>query len=183
MLYIMRHGETDWNIMHKLQGRTDVPLNEIGIAKAESAREKYQDVHFDLCYCSPLFRARKTAEIVLRGRNVPIITDDRLLEMSFGIYEGMDYSFDAPRHPVDIIFKAPEKYIVPVEGGENFQALFLRTGEFLKDIVEPQLGMGKDILIVGHAAMNSSIICRLKNIPIKDFWSARMENCELVRLV
>ncbi|MBO4592414.1 MAG: histidine phosphatase family protein, partial [Eubacterium sp.] len=88
MLYIIRHGKTDWNVMHKLQGKTDVPLNDEGRAMAEQAREEYQDVHFDIAFCSPLSRARETAEILLRGRDIPIITDDRLTEMSFGIYEG-----------------------------------------------------------------------------------------------
>ena len=66
MLYIMRHGKTEWNELHKLQGRTDIPLNEEGRKMAEQAREKYKDVSFDICYCSPLIRARETAEIVLQ---------------------------------------------------------------------------------------------------------------------
>ena len=65
MLYIMRHGKTDWNAKHKLQGRTDIPLNEEGIQMAEQAKEKYKDVNFDICYCSPLVRPKQTAEIVL----------------------------------------------------------------------------------------------------------------------
>ena len=56
MLYIIRHGKTDWNVWHKLQGRTDIPLNEEGRQMAEAAREEYRDVHFDLCFCSPLIR-------------------------------------------------------------------------------------------------------------------------------
>ena len=69
----MRHGKTDWNAKHKLQGRTDIPLNEEGIQMAEQAKEKYKDVNFDICYCSPLVRAKQTAEIVLEGRNIPIV--------------------------------------------------------------------------------------------------------------
>ena len=88
MLYIIRHGRTDWNDRHKLQGRTDMPLNEEGRRMAEEAREAYRDVHFDVCFCSPLIRAKETAEILLRGRDVPIQYDDRLMEMSFGSYEG-----------------------------------------------------------------------------------------------
>ena len=86
MLYIMRHGKTEWNKKKKLQGRTDIPLCREGIEMAEKAREEYKDVHLDICYCSPLIRARKTAEILLEGRNVPIVTDDRLKEMCFGEY-------------------------------------------------------------------------------------------------
>ena len=88
MLYIMRHGKTDWNIQHKLQGRTDIPLNEEGRQMAKQAREDYLNIPIDICYCSPLIRARETAELVLQGRNIPILCDDRLIEMGFGIYEG-----------------------------------------------------------------------------------------------
>ena len=51
MLYIMRHGKTDWNVLHKLQGRTDIPLNVEGRRMAEAAREQYKDINFDVCYC------------------------------------------------------------------------------------------------------------------------------------
>ncbi|MBP5726927.1 MAG: histidine phosphatase family protein, partial [Clostridia bacterium] len=89
MLYIIRHGKTDWNVRHKMQGRTDIPLNEEGRQMAEAAREEYRDIHFDICFSSPLIRAKETAEILLRDRNIPILTDDRLLEMSFGRFEGV----------------------------------------------------------------------------------------------
>ena len=73
MLYIMRHGKTDWNVLHKLQGRTDIPLNEEGRNMARKAADIYKDINFDVCYCSPLKRAKETAEILLEGRNIPII--------------------------------------------------------------------------------------------------------------
>ena len=107
MLYIMRHGRTDWNERHKLQGRTDIPLNEDGRRMAEAAREEYRDVPLDVCYCSPLVRAKETAEIVLRGRDILILTDDRLREMSFGEYEGIENSFSIPDCPVNVIFQHP----------------------------------------------------------------------------
>lgn len=83
MLYIIRHGKTEWNAKRKLQGRTDIPLNDEGRLMAEKARDEYKDIHFDVCYCSPLIRAKETAEILMKGRNIPIITDDRLMEMCF----------------------------------------------------------------------------------------------------
>lgn len=183
MLYIMRHGKTEWNERHKLQGRTDIPLNEDGKIMAENAGKEYNDVHFDVCYCSPLIRAKETAEIVLKMRNVPIITDERLLEMSFGVYEGIENSFQLPNCPINVLFKKPEKYITPVKGGESFEDLYKRTGEFIKNIINPQLDQGKDILIVGHAAVNSSIVCQIRSIPIEKFWSAGMDNCKLIRLL
>ena len=104
----MRHGRTDWNERNKLQGRTDIPLNAAGRKMAEEAAAVYKNVPLDVCYCSPLARARQTAEIFLKNRNIPIITYDRLVEMSFGIYEGTEQSARALDCPINILFKEPE---------------------------------------------------------------------------
>ena len=111
MLYIMRHGKTDWNACHKLQGRTDIPLNEEGRMMAAEAGEKYADIHFDECYSSPLARAKETAEIFLKGRGVPVYTDDRLVEMGFGIYEGIENSFAIKDCPINSLFKNPVVFL------------------------------------------------------------------------
>jgi probable phosphoglycerate mutase len=177
----MRHGTTDWNEQYKLQGRTDIPLNERGRRMAEQAAEEYRNVPFDICYCSPLRRAKETAEIVLKGRDVPIITDKRLMEMSFGIYEGIEHIFERPDCPVHVLFQKPECYAA-VEGGESLNELYARTGEFMKEIAAPALEQGKDVLIVGHGAMNSSIICQIWNLPVEQFWSAGIEKCKLMKL-
>ena len=183
MLYIMRHGRTDWNDLHKMQGRTDIPLNDCGREMAEQAREEYKDVNFDICYCSPLSRARETAEILLKGRDIPIIYDDRLLEMSFGIYEGTANSFKIPGCPINVLFQTPEKYTAPVEGAESFNELFARTGDFLINTAKPLVNEGKDVLIIGHGAMNSSIVCQVMGLPIEKFWSQGIENCKLMKLM
>ena len=183
MLYIMRHGKTEWNALHKLQGRTDIPLNEEGKRMARQACEKYKELNIDVCYCSPLVRALETAQIVLKNRKIPIIEDKRLSEMSFGKYEGIENSLAIPDCPINVIFNQPEKYIESVGGAETFEQLFARTGSFLKEIVEPQIQAGKDILIVGHGAMNSSIICQVKKLPIEEFWSAGIEQCKIIKLI
>ncbi|WP_294429674.1 histidine phosphatase family protein [uncultured Treponema sp.] len=180
-LYIMRHGRTDWNNLKKLQGRTDIPLNDEGRQMADDARTEYKDVHFDVCYCSPLVRARETAQILLRDREIPIIIDNRLIEMSFGVFEGVEKAYENRDCQMFAFFTDPEHYIAP-EGGESFEELFARTGNFLKEVVEPDLTAGKDVLIVGHGAMNSSIICQVKNIPLAQFWEAGIENCKLKQL-
>lgn len=182
MLYIMRHGKTDWNALHKLQGRTDIALNDEGRSMARKAHEEYKNVHIDVCYCSPLIRAHETAQILIGDREIPIITDERLVEMCFGEYEGIANSFEIPDCPINVLFKAPENYVESVGGAEAFAELFARTGAFLKEVVEPQLQAGKDVLIVGHGAMNASIVCQIKDLPIKDFWSAGLEQCKLLQL-
>ena len=182
MLYIIRHGRTDWNDLHKLQGGTDIPLNAAGRQMAEEAREKYREIPLDLCYCSPLIRARETAEILLRGRNIPILTDDRLREMGFGEYEGLANSFSIPDCPINILFQHPEQYTESIGGAETFAELFARTKSFLEEKIEPLTEKGKNVLIVGHGAMNRSIISQIRQTPIEDFWKIPGDNCEMIRL-
>ncbi|MBR4342588.1 MAG: histidine phosphatase family protein [Lachnospiraceae bacterium] len=183
MLYIIRHGKTDWNEKHKIQGQIDIPLNEVGRKMAENASERYKDVHFDVCYCSTLKRARETADLLLKGRDIPIFYDDRLREFGFGIYEGTENSFSIPGCPVNEFFFHPEEYKVPVEGGESLDGLFKRTGEFLREVAFPLIREGKDVLIVGHGAMNSCIICQIKyGSDRTKFWKDGIPNCELMKL-
>lgn len=182
MLYITRHGLTDWNARRKLQGRTDVPLNDDGREMARRAAKEYADIHLDVCYCSPLKRARETAEIILEGKSVPIIFDERLIEMSFGEYEGLENSFEIPDCPINTLFWEPEKYKA-IGGAESFEELFERTGAFIDEVVFPQLNEGKDILIVGHGAMNCSIISRIRKLPMAEFWKGGLEQCKLLKLL
>ena len=183
MLYIMRHGKTEWNALHKLQGRTDIPLNEEGRRMAQRAHEEYLDTHFDLCFSSPLKRATETAEILLQGRNVPIRTDDRLAEMYFGVYEGLADSFQIPDCPINVLFQDPAAYTGSIGGAESFAELFARVDSFLSELTLPEVRAGKDILIVGHGALNSAIISRIKQLPISEFWSSGLEQCKLLRLL
>ena len=64
MPYLIRHGKTDWNVVRKLQGRTDTPLNEDGRTMARKAAIECEDIDFDICYSSPLIRAKETANIL-----------------------------------------------------------------------------------------------------------------------
>ena len=182
MLYIMRHGRTDWNLKYKLQGGVDIPLNDEGRKMASDAGKQHRDIHFDICFTSPLTRAKETAELFLEGREIPIVVDDRLREMSFGVCEGVENVFEKPDCPVYKLFKDPVNYIPP-EGAESFEELYARTGEFLAQIIKPQLDEGKDVLIVGHGALNSCIMCQIKDIPLERYWENGCKNCELIKLI
>ena len=121
-------------------------------------------------------------EILLRDRDVPIVTDSRLAEMSFGSYEGQENSFDIPDCPINVLFFHPELYTSPPGGAESLDDLFARTGAFLRARADPLLKEGTDVLIVGHGAMNSSIVCQVRGLPRAQFWSAGIDNCKLMRL-
>lgn len=86
-IYLARHGQTDWNVEMRAQGRKDLPLNATGWAQAKELHDKIQGLEFDAVYASPLKRAAETAKIAI-GDRYKIIYDDRLMERSFGEYEG-----------------------------------------------------------------------------------------------
>ena len=111
-----------------------------------------------------------------------MIIDDRLREMGFGIYEGTDHVYEKPDCPMYTMFKDPVNYVAQ-GGAESFEALFARTGEFLKEVAEPLVKEGKNVLIVGHGAMNTSIINRYRNIPLQNFWDTLAKNGDIVQVL
>ncbi len=86
--YYIRHGQTDWNLIGKLQGNTDRPLNDTGIAQANLAKEVLSNIAITTICCSPMIRARKTADIINETLNCPIVEIDDLRECDFGSLEG-----------------------------------------------------------------------------------------------
>ena len=135
-LYIIRHGQTVWNAAGKLQGRTDIELNQNGIDVAKDLGRRLQDVHFDKIFSSPLKRAVRTAELIRGDKDVPIQTDHRLIEMSFGIGEGhLCDEWFAPQSPYRFFFTEPEKFPRPPQG-ESFEDVLARTKNFVQEITD-----------------------------------------------
>ena len=84
----VRHGETNWNKIGRQQGKINIILNETGLRQAKQAAEQLKDVHFDHVYCSPLMRARQTAQAICKGRTVPVTYDERISERDMGEFQG-----------------------------------------------------------------------------------------------
>ena len=101
--------------------------------------------------------------------------------MAFGEFEGVTGYFNNPSCPINDLFVNPTAY-VKQGGAESFEELFARTGSFLREIIAPALKENKDVLIVGHGAMNCSIISQINNTPLEKFWDNLIGNCELRRL-
>ena len=88
-LYIIRHGETEWNVLRRFQGRSDIPLNDEGRRLARITAEALSEVPFARIYTSPLKRAYETAMIIKGERDIPVIEEPRIIEIGFGDYEGL----------------------------------------------------------------------------------------------
>jgi len=157
-ILITRHGQTNWNVQKKVMGRCDEPLNEKGLEQAEETRNELLDKSIDLIICSPLKRAKQTAEVINRNRNIPVIYDDRIIERDFGEFEGLETK-DFDFHGYWNYYKN-DKY----ERAENIQEFFKRVYGFLDDIIEKY--PDKNILVVAHGGISIPVSCYFsKNIP------------------
>ena len=173
-IYLVRHGETDWNQAGRLQGQTDIALNAQGLEQAREAAERLKEVPFEIAFCSPLIRAKRTAETIIGDRKITLTTDERLRELNFGPWEGVDIRSikDAASQP----FTNPGSYIPPV-GAESFAQLYKRSGEFVDQVLLPLEGTYETVLVVAHGGVNRSILNPVLNIPVDDFWRVHMGNC------
>lgn len=171
-ILVTRHGQTDWNLQKKIQGRTDIELNNNGIEQASQTKENLKNEKIDLIICSPLKRAKQTADIINIDRGIPIIYDERLIEICYGENEGkLKKDFDYYGF-WDIINTHEYK------DAENVNRFIKRVHDFLEDIKKYE---EENILLVTHNGVCRAINIYFKGIPkdnnIIDLGS---KNCEVV---
>lgn len=136
----LRHGETAWNAESRAQGRSDIPLNERGLAQAEDAAATLVGRGIDAIVASPLGRAAETARVVARRLGLPVATEPLLQEVSFGAQEG------------NVLGAWYEEWLraeVTPAGGESFHALRARA----RQAIAPHLVAGRLTLFVAHGAL------------------------------
>lgn len=179
-MYIIRHGQTPWNARKCLQGRSDVDLNENGIYLAELTGKALRDVTFDMAFTSPLIRAKHTAQCILAGREVPIIEDERLIEISFGIYEGCCYAEEnrqVPQQWIENFFHAPQDYVA-APGGESLDDVEKRTRDFMEDICSRKELQDKTILVSTHVCALRGLLNSIRESNREDYWHGGVsKNC------
>lgn len=173
-LYIARHGQTDWNVQHKAQGRTDIPLNETGILQAKALRENIKDIKFDAVYASPLKRAAETAVLATDGK-YEIVYDERLMERSFGDFEGKEINNWTETTGANI---GDIKLNTNVGNIEPVREVLARTKAVLNGI-KARHGDDETILIVAHGQVVRGLHHNLVGYNDgTDWWSVEYGNAE-----
>lgn len=178
-VYVIRHGSTDWNAEKRLQGNSNTKLNEKGREQARKTSEAFKDIDFKYIFSSPLDRAYETACILKRDRNIEVIKDDRLIEMGFGVDEGVTFEKRTPG--CNVFFEAPGEY-VPHETAESIESLFERTADFIYNVLVPLSEKEPDakVLISGHGAMNKGLMGVFLKRDKARFWDgAWQRNCSI----
>lgn len=179
ILYIMRHGETDYNIRHLFQGQIDIPLNATGLKQAEAARERFRNIgiEYDRIFCSPLQRARKTLEIVTGEPQESFTLDERVMEMEFGPLNHTPFDINAPG--VGCLFTDPENY-EPLEGAESFEEALYRTDAFYTELAAKH--PGEKILVGTHGAIMKVLTVWTGNNPLSNVWEQLFGNCAIMEV-
>lgn len=176
-VYILRHGETDWNVRHVFQGQTNTSLNENGFAQARRCRDRVQalGLSFDQIYCSPLDRALQTVETVTGADRSRIITDARLLEMNFGPLDGTP--FDKKSAVCGHLFDDPTRYVAP-EGAESFEELEQRLSSFYMELAKEH--PGESILVGCHGCAMRLTLVWMGFLKLRDIWEQSIGNCAII---
>ncbi len=155
-LYVVRHGQTIWNVEKRVQGITDIPLTDKGRSEAESLQGLIKTLNIDVVISSPLERARETAKILVDSK-LPINTDDRIKERDWGLNEGAFIDEVDRIDCWDVILNTK------VQNIECIQDFMYRVSSFIEDI--KVRFKDKNVLVVTHSAVSRVIHYMLGNIP------------------
>ena len=170
MLYVIRHGQTDWNYNKITMGQKDIPLNKEGIRQAHLIKKIISKYDINIIICSPLKRAKNTAKIIKKQDDI-ILYDNRIIERNLGELEGKPYTQDNNRI-WDININTSDYHI---ETMEEFKE---RVYSFLNDITKKY--HDKNLLLVTHGGVSALIDCYfngcLSDGPISNKF---LDNCKV----
>lgn len=173
MIYVIRHGKTDWNTEGRIQGSIETELNAEGIKQAENVKSQLSSTKIDFILSSPRKRCMETASIIAKDSAIPIIEIPELAERGFGEFEGKpkDKSYDWNEF---WSWEANKQYV----SAENVRDFYDRVSGFIGRVKKDY--NGKNILIVTHAGVCAIIYCIINNIkPTGKLKIPGTQNCEI----
>lgn len=202
-IYIVRHGETEWNAEGRIQGHTDIGLSDRGREQAQATARRLAEVPFAVAYSSDMSRTRDTARIILGERDIPLHSVPELREYHKGVFEGLTVQQYRQRYPEQYRASLVNDPDFAPTGGETIRQSTARLTEFVAGLgLTPGLGPESgsdsasasasesaskseglrpedDMLIVGHGGSLRSCIVALLQLPLEANWKFVMQNCAL----
>lgn len=179
---VTRHGQTEWNRMRKIQGITDIPLNETGRQQAEQL-SNYLVEHYgpiQAIYSSPLLRAVETARICAEPWDVPVQLTDDLLEIRLGDWEGLTFEEIGERHPEQMRLWETEPHHCKIPGdSEAISVIWDRLLYFFDRLKEMHEPTNDTILCVTHHMPARIIMAQHFGIPIENMRVLRINNASV----
>lgn len=158
-IILVRHGETDWNPINRIQGHLDIPLNNAGILQAQKLAEELKNERIDVIYTSPLARALKTAEIINASHNVTLLSEPLIAEIDQGKWNGLTVAEARKRYPTTYRKWQENPLAASPPKGESILTVVKRNKTFLEKISRCDYS---NILVVSH-----KVSCAVLKILIK----------------
>jgi len=173
LVLLARHGETLWNEMRLIQGRTDVALSDTGREQARALSAALASIPLSSIYCSPLVRARETAEILAKPHKTRPIVDEGFVEINFGEWEGKTHSALRKQFPDQYERWLMDPDQVDVPKAERLSDVQARVARSFQRIIEEN--DGKVVTVVGHGGVNRALLLSLLRAKSEAFWRLRQD--------
>jgi broad specificity phosphatase PhoE len=172
-LYLIRHGQTEWNCEKRCQGFTDSELNAAGRRQAEALANRFSGMKVEAIFASTLKRASETARIIARYHAGAVQTSDAFRELNQGEFEGLTLSelFSLHGDFLERWVRDPADLVLP--GGESLRAVQERAWAALSEVVEAY--PSGNVIVVGHNLCNLALLCRCMNLDLAHFRHLRQD--------
>ena len=178
ILYMTRHGETEYNVQGRYCGSTDIPLNETGIAQAYELAKRLQGMKFDAVVSSPMLRACQTADIVCTALNMPYKTCEQFSERNVGVYEGLTKEEASERYPDLWNRQCTRQLDDAPDGGETLREACGRIDSGMKRLLQEY--HGKVVLLICHGFAARAVHRFCRNLSFEEMSKFVLGNCEVV---
>ncbi len=173
-IWLVRHGETEWNREQRFMGQENIPLNRAGLQQAADLAASLRGQHFDALYSSDLLRARQTAEALAATLSLPLQLDARLREVMLGVWQGQTHADVQARYPL----QWAERYTNPPDfrppAGETISEMADRAAPILDEIAAAHPN-GR-VLLVSHGILLAALICRARGLPLAQIYAQNPAN-------
>lgn len=177
-IYLLRHGETEWNREQRAQGcSNDIPLSEVGLKQAEAVAKRLENEKIDLFFSSPLKRAYQTARIIAELHKADVSIHKEFLEINFGSWEGLNFQEIGELYPEIIKIWRAAPHLAEIPNAESFVSLKERSMRKLNELLKEN--EGKNIAIISHGITCKVIISALMGIDLGNLHKIRQDNTAL----
>jgi len=174
---IIRHGETDWNVEKRIQGHTDIPLNENGRAQAMAMAFNAAHQRFQAIYSSDLARAQETAWVLAQREGLEVKLLPQLRERHFGVFQGITAAQGAELHPAAYAYYVARDLEYDFETGESLRGFAERVSEGIDWLLRHH--SGQTIAAVSHSGVLDVVYRRATGRPLHTPRDFRIPNCAL----
>lgn len=172
-IFLVRHGQTAWNVGEIFRGRADIPLDETGLKEADLAGDALKDETIHAIYSSPLKRSVQTAEGIAKYHNLPVRPLEAIIDISYGEWEGKENQEVKEKYPELYNLWLTEPHKVRFPGGETLDEVRTRTMSAIEELVNKHIG--ESIVLVAHRVPNKVISCAVLGLDNSHFWRIKQD--------